>query len=54
MKEIVDFVTGAESMQLTRVKFEERGEAERLKLPKLIGLLSKSVTCTFYLISNER
>jgi len=46
-------VTGAESMQLTGVEFEERGEAERLKLPELIALLSKPITYTI-LISNER
>ena len=50
---IVDYVTGAESKQLTRVEFEERGEAERLKLPEFIALLSKPVTYTI-LISNER
>ena len=52
-KGIVDYVTGAESKQLTRAEFEERGEAERLKLPELIALLSKPVTYTI-LISNER
>jgi len=50
---IVDYVTGAESKQLTRAEFEERGEAERLKLHELIALLSKPVTYTI-LISNER
>ena len=50
---IVDYVTGAESKQLTRAEFEERGEAEWLKLPELIALLSKPVTYTI-LISNER
>ena len=40
-------------MQLMSAEFEERGEAERLKLPELIALLSKSVTYTI-LISNER
>jgi len=40
-KVIVDYVTGVESVQLMRAEFEERGEAERLKLPELIVLLSK-------------
>jgi len=40
-------------MQLTRAVFGERGEAERLKLPELIALLSKPVMYTI-LISNER
>ena len=52
-KHVVDYVTGAESTQLTRAEFEKRGEADRLKLPELIALLSKSVTYTI-LISNKR
>ena len=51
---IVDYVTGAESMQLTRAEFEERGKAERLELPELIALLFKPVTYTILIISNER
>ena len=50
---IVDYVTGAESMQLTRAEFKERGEVERPKLPELIALLSEPVTYTI-LISIER
>ena len=50
---IVDYLTGAERMQLTRAEFEERGEAERLKPPELMALLSKPVMYTI-LISNER
>ena len=50
---IVDCVTGAESMQLTTAEFEERGEAEPLKLSELIVLPSKPVKYTI-LISNER
>ena len=46
-------MTGAESKQLTRAEFEERGEAERLKLPELIALLSEPVTYTI-ITSNER
>ena len=50
---IVDYVPGAESMQLTRAEFEEWGEAvaERLKLPKLIVLLSKPATYTILILS---
>ena len=44
LKLIVDYVTGAESKQLTRAEFEERGEGEQLKLPELTALLSKPVT----------
>jgi len=36
-------VIGAESIQLTRAEFEEWDEAERLKLPELIAVLSKPV-----------
>ena len=50
---MVDYVTGAESMQLMRVEFEERGEAKQLELPALIVLLSKPVTYTIS-ISKER
>jgi len=39
-------------MQLTRAEFEERGVAERLKLPEMIASISKTVTYTI-LISNE-
>ena len=53
MYRLVDYVTDAESMQLTRVEFEERGEAERLKLAELIALLSKPITYTI-LILKER
>ena len=49
----IDYMTGAQSMQLTRAKFEEQGEAKRLKLPELIALLFKHATYTI-LISNER
>ena len=35
---IVDYMAGTESMQLTRAEFEERGEAELLKLLSLIHI----------------
>ena len=44
----IDYETGAESMQLTRAEFEERGKADRLKLPELIALPSKPVTFRYY------
>jgi len=40
-------MAGAESMQLTRAEFEERGKAERLKLPELIALLSIFLNSSF-------
>ena len=52
LKLIVDYVTGAESMQFTKTEFEEWGQAKWLKLPELIGLLSKPVVYTI-LISNK-
>ena len=52
-KKTVDYGAGAESMQLMRARFEERGKAERLKLLELIAFLSKPIMYTI-LISNER
>ena len=50
---VIDYVTGMESMQFTRVEFEERGELEWLKLHELIALIYKPVIYTL-LISNTR
>jgi len=45
---MVDYAAGAESMQLTRAEFEERGVAQLPKLLELIALLSKPVTYLYY------